>query len=284
MYALPELNLFSAKSLGQWREQCSQANYNMAQGLLRAVAEIIFGEQTDLAISRAQGWLARRDQFTTGMIFEVLSERLAPLVPVERSPSLVFDTRNLERVREMFPGARFVHLLSHPRSYGESVMRSLDELSKTEALSNSHWLVQLAHFDGAAHGDSPTSRSEPDPQRAWHALNTNILSFLDTVPDKQKKRLRGEQFRESLISLLQWLDLRTDAAAIEPIGHPEESPYARLGPSAAPFGSDIFLWGEPLMRPEWRYESHLDGSLSWSSDGHGFSGGVIDLAREFGYQ
>ena len=283
MYALPELHLFTSESMSEWHQRSARASYDMDQGLLRAVAEIVFGAQTDAMILRARGWLVRREHLTTGRLLESILQRLAPLVAVERSPSVVSDIEAMGRMREMFPCARFLHLVSHPQLYGESVMQALAELSQSTSLAESHWLAQLANA-GIHSGDGRLIESEPDPQWSWLSFHEKIVEFLDAVPDAQKQTVRGEEFSGSLGAILQWLDLRTDRDAMEMMRHPERSTYAGPGPSSAPYGSDIFVRAGPLFRPEWTDRRSLTDPVSWSRNGYKLSRDVEDLARSFGYQ
>src|SRR6516165_4971117 len=124
MYGLPELHLFTAETMAGWLDLSAGESYAMDHGLLRAVAEIYFGAQTEQTITRARGWLRRRAHFTTGFLLETLADRVRPLIPVEKSPSVVYRLEFLQRAFAMFPQARFLHLLSHPRTYGESVMEA----------------------------------------------------------------------------------------------------------------------------------------------------------------
>ena len=63
MYGLPETHLLGAETLAEWWNLCSQATFNMDHGLLRVVAELYFGEQTEYTVKRASGWLRRRSHF-----------------------------------------------------------------------------------------------------------------------------------------------------------------------------------------------------------------------------
>src|SRR3982750_3544139 len=47
LYGLPELHLFGAETIAEFTRQCEEATYPMADGLLRAVAQLYFGRQTD---------------------------------------------------------------------------------------------------------------------------------------------------------------------------------------------------------------------------------------------
>src|SRR5262245_5988787 len=65
LYGLPELHLFSAHTIADWWQQCSTEGFDMDHGLVRTVAELYFGGQTDRTASQARGWLRRRSHYTT---------------------------------------------------------------------------------------------------------------------------------------------------------------------------------------------------------------------------
>src|SRR5215472_8892372 len=123
MYGLPETHLFSYETMEQRRQACLQATYPQGHGLLRLVAELYFGEQTDSTIALASGWLRRRSHFTTGMMHEELAKKVQPRIVVDKSPSIVYQLESMNRVLAMFPGAHFIHLVRHPRAHGESVIK-----------------------------------------------------------------------------------------------------------------------------------------------------------------
>ena len=234
-YALPELHLFTADTMAEWLERSATETFEMDHGLVRAVAELVYGEQTEATASRARGWLRRRAHFTTGLLLEAIVERIAPRVTVEKSPSTAHSPATLQRALDMFPSARFVHLVSHPRLYCDAVIEILGDATTTNQLPPTHWLVQLAGDRGG----------EPDPQVAWLEANRTIAAFLRRVPKEQQRLVRGEELlggsSATLVRLAAWLGLRTDGDALDEMRHPERSPFARVGPSAAAFGSDRFL-------------------------------------------
>jgi len=287
MYALPELHLFSTETMAAWLHACSHESYQMDHGLARVVAELYFGGQTDYAVARARGWLRRRVHLNTGYILELLGQRLSPLIPVEKSPSVVYRTEFMQRSFNMFPDARFIHLVSHPATWCVGVTETIAELSLQQPLSPSHWLVQLTSFPRLAQGELPDV-PVADPQVGWHSLHTGIAAFLDTVPRRQRLTVRGEDLlsasNQGLIDVASWLGLRTDSDALDEMRHPERSPFAGYGPASAPFGSDIFLVQKPVLRPGWLEARSLDSPVSWRSDGQGLFPEVKDLAGQFGYR
>ncbi len=288
MYGLPETHLFSAPTMAKWWEMCSRSTFHMEHGLLRAVAQLYFGEQSDTSIKAAEGWLRRRSHFTTGFLFEVMTEWVSPLVLVERSPTLISRAESLQRAFRMFPQARFIHVVQHPRGYGESLMQGIREAATRGPVP--YWMLYLASFprrfaseDGASHRDSGL-----DPQRAWYVLNTNVCNFLELVPDEQKMLLRVEDLLSdtdrTLRQIAGSLGLRTDDEAIEAMKHPERCAYARFGPPSARYGNGSFFLQLPDLGPKQPEVHTLDGPLNWRPTAQEFLPEVKELARQFGYQ
>src|SRR5262249_52884516 len=153
----------------------------------------------------------------------------------------------LERIRDLFPRARFIHLLRHPRAHGESVMKFIEERQRHGAIPDSHWLLHLATYPdlSAAASDVLERTRELDPQRGWFVLNHNISEFFESLPNDQKLSVRGEELLQSpdgpLRQIAAWLGVRIDDEAIDEMKHPERSPYACFGPPGARYGNDAFF-------------------------------------------
>src|SRR5205823_923920 len=126
MYGLPETHLFTLRTVSEWWTHCSRSEWPMRHGLLRAIAQIFFGEQTETTVKQAAGWILRREHFSTAYLFEVLTEELRPLILVEKSPGIVRRIEFMRRAYKMFPQARFMHLVRHPRAQGNSLMKFLE--------------------------------------------------------------------------------------------------------------------------------------------------------------
>jgi hypothetical protein len=249
---------------------------------------LFFGEQTEASVKLARGWLRRRSHFSTGFIFEILAERVYPLIPVEKSPEVVSDIKSLERMYRFFPQARFIHLLRHPRGHGESNIRVLKRLAE-QGQAPPRWMISPGVNNltrGAVEGGKPTGEVV-DPQWGWYLHNSNILKFLESVPDKQKMWIQGEQVLsdpdQSMQRIAHWMNLRTDPEAIGQMVHPERSPYAFMGPPGARFGNSRFFISDPVLRPDRVKPQSLKGPLSWREDGQGFLPKVKRLAGKFGY-
>lgn len=286
LYGLPEIHLFGAETVAEFLQQCHDASYPMADGLVRAVAQLFFGRQTDDTIARARGWLARRAHFSSGLLFEALGKRVYPLALVEKSPSLVYNVEHLRRVWSMFPNARFIHLLRHPIGQGISVLRYIEERAKHGPMAPTHWLLHLASYPYQFDGEDDGVRELPDPQRGWYALNTNICEFLSALPGESWTRVRGEDVLrepERFLSIIaEWLGVRRGAQALEEMKHPERSPYARYGPRSAPYGNDRLFLDNPGLRPERAATPTLADPVPWSTT-RVLHPRVVAMARELGY-
>ena len=297
MYGLPETHLFGDEVLEQWLRRSSNETYPMAHGLLRAVAQLCFGEQTERSIRLALGWLKRRSVSPSGMIFEELAVRAAPSILVDKSPSMVYSLDSMRRAYRFFPQARFIHLTRHPRSHGHSVLKYLHVLARpeyrpregaAEAGAAPEWVRNLASFPYSPAAREGGSVNQEDPQCGWYVLNRNIVTFLKSVPGHQCMIVRGEELLtdpdRGLRQIAEWLGLRTDADAIEEMKHPERSPYACFGPAAARCGNDVFFLQNPVLHAVQTCSDSLEGPLGWRRNGEGFLPEVKDLAHRLGYQ
>jgi hypothetical protein len=295
LYGLPETHLFVDETMADWWERAFGESYRMAHGLIRAVAELHFGGQTERNVASAIAWLRRRRGETTGIVFEGLAAAVFPRALVDKSPTLVSDVDAMRRALRFFPQARFVHLLRHPRGYCESVVKYMDLLARpayrprdrpSEPGVAPEWIRTLARLP--MRPEETVSDGAPvDPQGGWYAFNTNVLDFLAALPAEQWVRVRGEDVLarpgEELPELASWLGLSTENAAIELMQHPERSPYARFGPRGARIGNDITFLERPTLRAGRARPRTLEGPLGWRPESSGFAPEVVELARSFGY-
>ncbi len=271
-YGVPELNLFMADTLEEFISELSGGPRQLQiHGLLRTVAQLYAGEQTINSIDMARRWMLVRLDLSTSQVYAQLCKKVAPLRIIDKSPIYSVAVKNLQRIDQAFPDAYYLHLLRHPRSQGESIMR-------------------VAKGMMAALADSVDYNTDPptiDPQIAWYSIQKNIIEFLANIPKDRQLCRRGEDIlndpRAQLAEICGWCRLPADAAAIEEMLHPENSPYACLGPLGAHLGNDPNFLESPELRPSRGFATSLDGALPWRADGKGFERHVISLAREFGY-
>ena len=267
LHGLPETHLFGDDTMDGWWQRADGESYQMAHGLLRAVAQICFGEQTEWSVASARAWLRRRRTETSGMLFEELARAVFPLTLVDKSPSTVYSVGSMQRALRFFPEATFIHLVRHPRSYCDSVVKYMHLLATPayrprerpgEDDAAPQWIRDLAHWPLHGRDDSLV-----DPQGGWYVLNGNVVEFLGSVPARRWLMVRGEDLLRTpekvLPELLAWLGKRTDPDAIEPMLHPERSPYAHFGPRGARIGNDMLFLERPTLRAPRELRLTLEG-------------------------
>jgi Sulfotransferase family len=278
MYGVPETHLFVYDTMREWEMAFGRNFY--ADGLLRAVAEVIFGNQNAATIERARRWLWRRLRWDTGDVLWELAERIHPRILVEKTPMTTYRVEYMQRALDTCPRARFLHLVRHPLGYGQSILK---------------YKEQFAGFRGTLRVagkfyrrlNDRTNGPARDLQLSWYRIHSNILTFLETISCEQQMRVRGEDLladpERYLREIAEWMQLRSDAEAIETMKHPELSPFASFGPRNAPMGGDANFFRDPALRTGKVKGQSLDGPLPWRQDGLGFREEVRDLARQFGY-
>jgi hypothetical protein len=272
LYGVPELNLFTAETLEQLVRRMKGSRLQQQHGLLRTIAQLYAGEQTLLSIEMARRWVFNRLHKSTGEVYTELCHKVAPLRIIDKSPSYSMKSIYLNRIRETFPDAYYLHLIRHPRSQGNSVMNLSDGI-----------LAQICRSI-----DYSTKPYTLDPQYLWYRMQSKILDFLSTVPSHQQMRLRGEDIlndpQSQFETICQWLNLDWDESSYEAMLRPQDSPYACIGPYGARFGNDPNFLNSPAFRYRPIAPSQLEGALPWRNDNKGFLPPVIKLAQELGYE
>lgn len=266
---LPEIYLGIADSVGELLDRASERGKRyLAYGLVRVIAELYQGDQSEDSAQAAWAWLRQRRDWSTGRLFHALAERVAPRQLVDKSPTHG-QPDNLQRLRAIFPQARFLHLLRHPRGNCASLYKVHAQRASSAGSQDALLLAEQV-------------------ERQWLKVHRHILAFTATLPAGQVMRLRGEDALAEpelyFAQLAEWLGIRTDAAAIDAMLHPEDSPYARPGPPSAPYGNNPGFIDDPRLRRGWPATGPLQGPLEWSPLGAGFTAETLALARSLGYR
>jgi hypothetical protein len=217
---LPELKLFAYRTIaemeaslpGYWRDR---GFTHRSPGLVRALAQIEFGDQEPDNLERARAWLKDRPQWSGAEVFDVLLARLAPRAAVEKSPENVATAASLRRLARAYPNARYLHLTRHPVTTQVS-------------------MVEHRRRTVPAH---PLEGQPMAGIAAWLDVHARIVRFLAKLPPEQFLRVRAEDVlndpQRQLAAIARWLGLRADDEAITRMCHPEASPFARLGPEGS---------------------------------------------------
>jgi hypothetical protein len=234
-------------------------------GLVRAVAQLEFGDQELASLNWARTWLVDRSHWSGADVLDVLMDLLGPREVVEKSPENVESDAALRRLASAYPKARYLHLTRHP----VATQRSLKE-----------------HLNRSVPGYSLPG--EPMSGIAfWVETHCRILRFAATLPNSRYMRVRAEDVlsdtRSQLRSIAAWLGAQTDERAIEAMLHPEASPFARFGPEGSGIvgGNDPNFLRDPIPRPAEIVDTLCqppgwDGNSSlWQM--------TVDIANRLGY-
>ncbi|MBD1833396.1 sulfotransferase [Cyanobacteria bacterium FACHB-472] len=272
-YGVPELNLFVTDTLEQFLQRMSGFRRFQLHGLLRTVAQLYGGEQSLYSIEMAHRWISTRLDHSVGEVYRELCEKVAPLRIIDKSPVYAANRATLNRIRKTFPNAYYLHLIRHPRTQGQSLMNVRGGQ------------IMAVMFNSV---DRSTNPPTVDPQYKWYRMQSTILDFLSNIPKQQKMHVLGETLLNEpqlyLEKICTWLNFSWNETILEGMLHPEDSPYAKLGPYGAHLGNDPNFLKSPAFRYQPVTPSKLEGSLPWREDGKGFIPEVVKLAQELGYE
>ncbi len=269
LYGMPELNLFLDDRLEELIIRHRRRPFR-AHGVLRALAHLHDGGQTEAAVERAKEWIWLHRSYSTKGVFDHLIELVHPHRVLEKSPSTSLLPGRLERLFRMYPNAAILHLTRHPRSTCRSMVRLVPRIVST-------------YEDG----DEPADLVHGlEPEAIWLGSHRNILDFCRRLPQHQWMRIKGEELLSNpdtvLTQVCWWLGLKMDGAILHSMRYPEHSPYACLGPRNAAFGNDPGFLKNPAFRQGCPEKPGLDGELEWAP-GKYFSQDTRDLAHRLGY-
>jgi hypothetical protein len=125
-----------------------------------------------------------------------------------------------------------------------------------------------------------------DPENIWLEAHTNIMAFCDALPAERVMQIHGEDLLTDPMlhfpQIFKWLDARTDPDALDATMHPENSPFACLGPENAMWGNDPNFLENPEFRPGKVTPPDIDGTLPWNPE-RGFLPETEQVARALGY-
>ena len=271
VYGVPELNLFVVDTLDEFIDTFGGYRQIQQHGLLRTVAQLYAGEQNIITVDMARRWMMRRHTWKVSDIYKELCQKVSPLRIADKSPVYGGSVEIMKRIEDAFPDANYLHLLRHPITQGQSILN----------IAKGIMAIMADSIDYST--DPPTV----DPQIMWYDMQNNILNFLEDIPEQRKMTMRGEDFLNEkdiyLKKICNWLGIADDESAMEAMMHPEDSPFACLGPIGAHLGNDINFLESPKLRPGKISSPELTIPLPWRADNQPLQDSVIKLARDFGY-
>jgi len=269
MAAFPELALFRRGTMAEllrdppgWRGPTADQRL---VGLLRALAQVEHGVQSEETIALARDWLAQRAAWSGEQVYDHLLARVAPRVGVQKSPEDSGRDEYLQRVAAAYPRARFLHLTRHPVTSATSMHLAWKD--------SSFWNIQPQAFHNFCLG-------------VWHHQHRRIDRFVSALQPDRGLRVRAEDVlnapQEHLPRICAWLGFDAAPASIEAMCHPERSPHATVGPPGALGGGDAGFLRDPVPRAV-ELPVSLDVPPEWGIDPWLLLT-VIEQANRFGYR
>jgi hypothetical protein len=258
----PELVLFRKDTVGElftdppgWRG--APARQRMT-GVYRALAEHHDGAQTPDTVAAAAAWVEERSDWNVSDLLDHLLELAAPRIGIEKSPESSSRDEYLARLVAAYPRARYLHLTRHPRTSVESMQRVWSD--------KGYWDVVPEAFSHFCLG-------------VWYHQHRRIDELVSSLPADRALRVRSEDVindpATALPVICSWLGI---GRPVEAMLHPEESPYAALGPENAAGG-----WDEGFLRDPRLRRVDLPRSLDLPAADPWLGLAARELATRFGY-
>lgn len=268
--AVPELNLFLADTVGELLDIFDMGQGGHSHGLLRALAQLDFGGQTDEGIAQARAWLDARRAASTSKVLQHLVERVAPKRLVVPDAESALRPMDLQRLAAATPRIECIHLLRHPWSQGVLL----------HAWSQGKLFVPQDYKD---HAVKPPLL---DPQICWLRAEHNLQGLFAQRPPLL--HLKGEtlddDFDAAARPLCETLGIRTDASALAAMRDANHWLFRGHGPRSAPYGLEPeALETFTAATLDLAAATSLSAALLWRPDGKSFAAEVQAQARRSGY-
>lgn len=264
--SVPELNLFVGATVQDWADQ--PANRIFCDGLLRTVAQLEFGMQTEATVPGALAWLEARASWPVNGLFDHLRQQVAPAMLMDQSPLYSQMPGHLARILAAYPGARFIRLVRNPVGWTQSMARWG---------ATGEMLLRM-------YPEGPRSAGQPlDPLAVWHGVNSRLDAALAHLPETHRITIRGEDVmtdpKAVMARMLDWLGLPRDEAVLGRMLHPEESVFANWGPPGARGGNNPDF----LSAPRLRVRDDRETLMQVDRNAMPIADDVLSLARSYGY-
>ncbi len=271
LYAVPELNLFLADTVGELLDLFDRGQGGHAHGLLRALAQLDSGGQTDVGIEATRAWLEARHAEPVDSVLQHLAARVAPRRLIVPDAESALRPMDLQRLRNAAPRIECIHLLRHPWSQG--------------VLLHAWACEQL--FVPQDYKDHALRPPLLDPQIPWLRAEHNLQNLFAQRPPLL--HLCGEtlddDFDVAARQLCEALGIGCDAETLTLMRDADHWLFAGNGPRSAPYGLEPEAM-EPFSAAalDLAAASSLTAPLPWRPDGQTFAIEVQQHARRCGYR
>jgi amino acid adenylation domain-containing protein len=199
LFAPPELELLGFNTLRERAEHFAGRNSFWLEGALRA---LMGARRCDVEEARRTMAEFEREGMTVREFYARLQGWLGGRTLVDKTPAYSLDLSVLRRAEEHFDGARYIHLLRHPRA----AIRSFLEAKINDI------------FVRYNHPFAPREAAE----LIWLISQQNVAEFFREVPAERKHVIRFEELvadpRREMERACEFLGLAYDPAMLEVYG------------------------------------------------------------------
>jgi hypothetical protein len=283
MISLSDNRLLTRELMSEWIEDFCWSQ--LSKVILPSFATLLFEEQTMRTIKMARNWLISRSKMNTVKVFSELCQKVSPRILVDTTPMLSYQLHNMERIESSFPAARFLHVTSHPVTYGQMVLALYKQYVGSRPGRTFYALVENPESIFFELFDRSDESPLPDPQLTWYKRHKAVASFLSTQQNNQYRTIKIEELMNdtlhTLRNICQWLEIKADNEVLYKM---MRSPSSDVFHDCIPIiqyrniSSRFDLFKESIDSIDrWQEE------VPWSKSGTKFSDEVINLARSFGY-
>ena len=196
LFCPPELRLVQYVDLAERRDRMGGGDAARTAGTVRAMMELeSVGRET--AEAMLAGFVAART--TVEQFYAYLMGRLGDRLLVEKSTDYAMSDATLRRANDLFPEAKFIHLVRHPGAVVESYTRTHMDLLNS----------------GYATGD-PAGEAEA----VWQICHANILGLVEEVGSGRALQVRYEDLvadpRSTMEAIAAFLGVEFHEAMLTP--------------------------------------------------------------------
>jgi amino acid adenylation domain-containing protein len=182
LFAPPELELLSFTDMAERRAAFSGRNAFWLEGLLRTVMEALHcsADEAKALVERCED-----EGLPTRLVYRRLQQWIGARMLVDKTPSYALSRDALERAETDFDGARYIHLIRHPKA----VIHSFEEARLDQVF------FRHAHL---------FTRREL-AELIWTVSHQNIVDFLTPVPAERQHWVRFEELVRDPVAVLSGL-------------------------------------------------------------------------------
>jgi len=243
IYAPMELHLMCYQDFGQRDKELSDNDHShLLEGTIVARQEI---RDMPRSVSQAIDKMYARDRRTVTKFYTEIDPYIQTKILIDKTPTYAFSRATLDRIKNTFPQAKFIHLVRRPNA----VIKSIIDAE----------IGQLIRF-------VKTSNIEPNrfPEALWCLCERNILSAMKDEGSRIL-RIEYESIVESPVSAMnmihRFLEIRP-SQEINPYLQSEGQSEEKVGSYAGDLKNFLRNFIDPSVANEWKSFN----SLNWLSE------------------